>query len=75
MPPATARSCYCKPGDTSCGTCERCGAPGHTRHYPGPVPATGAWCDRCYRIVALRTRLLSLAVPLLLVAAVVLLRA
>lgn len=35
-----------------CGVCERCGAPGHTQHFPGPVPYTGAWCDRCVRIVA-----------------------
>jgi len=21
-------------------------------HYPGPVPCSGAWCDRCYRILA-----------------------
>jgi hypothetical protein len=32
--------------------CERCGAPGQTRHFPGPVPYTGAWCDRCYRILS-----------------------
>ena len=32
-----------------CGICDGCGAPGHTRHYPGPVPVTGAWCDDCYR--------------------------
>lgn len=41
------RHCYCKPGDEFCGTCERCGAPGHTRHAPSQ-PYTGAWCDRCY---------------------------
>ena len=35
-----------------CGICERCGEPGHTRHYPGPVPYTGALCDRCYRVMA-----------------------
>ncbi len=38
--------------DSYCGICERCGKPGHMSHYPGPVPYTGAWCDRCYRIVA-----------------------
>jgi hypothetical protein len=37
-----------------CGICERCGAPGHTRHYPGAVPHTGAWCDRCYQILRFR---------------------
>ncbi len=35
-----------------CGICERCGKPGHTQHFPGPVPYTGAWCDRCVKIVA-----------------------
>jgi hypothetical protein len=30
-----------------CGICS-CGAPGHVRHYPGPVPVSGAWCDDCY---------------------------
>jgi hypothetical protein len=34
-----------------CGICDRCGKPGHMRHYPG-APGTGAWCDRCYRFVA-----------------------
>ena len=34
-----------------CGFCDRCGVPGHTRHFPGPVPYTGSWCYRCYRIV------------------------
>lgn len=57
------RSCYCDGLDSEfrrthnlpdgyCGLCERCGQPGHTRHYPGPMPYTGAWCDRCYRILA-----------------------
>jgi len=62
-----ARSCYCKPGDTTCGTCERCGEPGHTRYFPGPVPVTGAWCDHCYGIVALRHRIMRLA-PVVLIA-------
>jgi len=31
------------------GICN-CGAPGHWRHYPGPVPVTAAWCDICYEI-------------------------
>ena len=34
-----------------CGICERCKQPGHLRHAPGAMPYTGAWCDRCYRIV------------------------
>lgn len=49
------RNCYCEsPNDdpaASCGTCERCGRPGHTRHAPNGIPYTGAWCDRCYQIV------------------------
>jgi hypothetical protein len=58
------RNCYChlwkkdpevlkKQGipEGYCGICERCGKFGHMSHYPGPVPYTGAWCDRCYRIV------------------------
>lgn len=40
--------CYFKPGETSCGTCIVCGAPGHIRHYPGPSPYTDAWCDKHY---------------------------
>lgn len=58
------RNCYChslsaefrheqKIPDGYCGICERCGKPGHTQHFPGPVPYTGAWCDRCVKIVAL----------------------
>ncbi len=56
------RTCYCpewkdKPrqtGDktipeTSCGKCDVCGKPGHVSHYPGAVPATGSWCDVCYK--------------------------
>ena len=34
-----------------CGICERCGKPGHTQHFPGPIPYTGSWCDHCVRIV------------------------
>ncbi|MFC1855483.1 hypothetical protein ACFL2A_02945 [Thermodesulfobacteriota bacterium] len=55
------RGCYCGALDDDflkkegipqgyCGICERCSKPGHTRHYPGPVPYTGSWCDRCYKI-------------------------
>lgn len=58
------RDCYCGDLDEAslrrrgippgfCGTCQTCGAPGHTRHHPGAVPSTGAWCDRCYRRLAL----------------------
>jgi hypothetical protein len=63
---AKAKGCYCSIWHKDpalyekqglplgfCGMCERCRKPGHTRHYPGPVPYTGAWCDRCYRIVGL----------------------
>ena len=64
MVSADARGCYCKAGDASCGTCERCGQPGHTRHAPAPFPTTGAWCDVCYRTVARRYRLLR-AIPVL----------
>jgi hypothetical protein len=32
-----------------CGRCEVCGRPGHTRHFPGSSPITGAWCERRYR--------------------------
>jgi hypothetical protein len=61
---ARARNCYCGLWDKDpafyekqgfpqgfCGICERCGVPGHLRHFPGPVPYTGAWCDRCYRVL------------------------
>lgn len=61
--PEKKRMCYCDSlsaewkaqqgyPDGFCGTCERCGKPGHTQHFPGPVPYTGAWCDRCVKIVA-----------------------
>ena len=61
---ARERNCYCGLWDKDpafcqaqgyapghCGVCDRCGVPGHTRHFPGPLPYTGSWCDRCYRIV------------------------
>lgn len=64
---ANARGCYCGLWDTKpealreqglpegfCGHCEKCGKPGHTRHFPGAVPYTGSWCDKHY----LRLRLL-----------------
>ncbi|MHC4080419.1 MAG: hypothetical protein ACYS15_11040 [Planctomycetota bacterium] len=57
-------SCYCDLWETDpdvlqardvprgyCGICQVCGEPGHTRHYPGPVPVTGAWCNDCYERV------------------------
>ena len=57
---AERRGCYCVEGGRNddlpegyCGRCELCGKPGHTRHHPGPVPVTGAWCDRHYRMVTL----------------------
>ena len=61
--PQKKRMCYCDSlsaewkaqqgyADGYCGVCERCGKPGHTQHFPGPVPYTGAWCDRCVKIVA-----------------------
>jgi hypothetical protein len=36
-----------------CGLCEKCGEPGHLRHFPGAVPYTGSWCDKHYRRVAM----------------------
>ena len=45
---ANDRNCYCRAGETTCGVCEVCGAPGHTRHHPGPRAYTGSWCDACY---------------------------
>ncbi|HKI62480.1 MAG TPA: hypothetical protein VKA31_09325, partial [Mariprofundaceae bacterium] len=32
-----------------CGLCDKCGKPGHTRHFPGAAPFTGTWCERHYR--------------------------
>ena len=32
-----------------CGLCEKCGRPGHIRHFPGAAPYTGSWCERHYR--------------------------
>ena len=34
--------------DGYCGLCEKCGRPGHVRHFPGAVPYTGVWCNRHY---------------------------
>lgn len=51
---ADEKDCYCGPDDAYCGTCRVCGRPGHTRHFPGAAPYTGAWCDFHY----LRTALL-----------------
>ncbi len=62
---AEKRGCYCglwekdpdvlrKQGlpEGYCGLCDVCGKPGHTRHFPGTSPVTGAWCDRHYRMVS-----------------------
>jgi hypothetical protein len=57
------RQCYCDSlsaewkaeqgyAEGFCGVCERCGKPGHTQHFPGPLPYTGSWCDRCVKIVS-----------------------
>lgn len=59
------RNCYCSPDGSVpgasgnaglppgyCGTCDVCGKPGHTRHFPGASPVTGAWCDTHYRRTA-----------------------
>jgi hypothetical protein len=61
------RGCYCGLWLTSpetleaqgvprdhCGICDRCSSPGHMRHAPGGAPYTGAWCDRCFRIVTIQ---------------------
>ncbi len=61
---AAERGCYCGLWDTQpdvlsaqglsegfCGRCTKCGAPGHSRHFPGPVPVTDSWCDRHYRLL------------------------
>ncbi len=60
----TGRNCYCGLWKTDpkllrdqgvppgyCGLCRVCGKPGHTRHFPGAVPLTDAWCDKHYRRV------------------------
>jgi len=65
MPESPSRNCYCNLWDTNpeilenqglprgfCGIYDLCGDVGHTRHYPGPVPTTGAWCDICYIVEA-----------------------
>jgi hypothetical protein len=33
-----------------CGLCDKCGKPGHTRHFPGMVPFTGTWCEKHFRM-------------------------
>ena len=66
------RHCYCGLWRTSpetlekqglprgfCGMCTVCGKPGHTRHFPGPVPMTLAWCDKHYFITKWRYRFTS----------------
>ena len=72
-----SRECYCNLWDTNpdtlvsqgvprgfCGICERCQAPGHTRHAPPPAPYTGAWCDSCFRKVSLFGNLRMLGIAL-----------
>ncbi len=82
----TGADCYCElwekdPGVLEdqgippgyCGICTHCGAPGHTRHYPGPVPVTSAWCDECYRRlprVPLVTKLFYAALVIIVIAVV-----
>jgi hypothetical protein len=82
----TRQDCYCDLWDKApevleaqgvrrgyCGICGDCGAQGHTRHYPGPVPFTGAWCDACYGKlprVPLFARLMSATLLLLVLALV-----
>jgi hypothetical protein len=59
------RSCYCPKDGVHptylrragippgyCGRCLVCHAPGHTCHFPGSLPFTGAWCDAHYAIIA-----------------------
>ena len=59
---AQKRGCYCDKWETNpavfeslgyprgyCGFCEVCGQPGHTQHFPGPIPYSGCWCDRHWR--------------------------
>jgi hypothetical protein len=55
--------CYCRPGDHTehrrnrgipagyCGRCQVCAVPGHTCHFPGPLPYTGSWCDAHYALL------------------------
>lgn len=38
------RFCYCKEGQTHCGTCA-CGKPGHVRSL---IMCTSTWCDACF---------------------------
>jgi len=65
-PLLNSRACYCdiREKDPSfyeakgvprgyCGFCEKCGKPGHTRHFPGAAPYTGTWCDSHYRRLSL----------------------
>lgn len=60
---AEIRGCYCGVWDKNpkafkekgleygyCGVCQRCGAPGHTRHFPGAAPYTGSWCNKHYEM-------------------------
>ena len=35
-----------------CGICDICGKQGHIRHFPGPLPYTGSWCDEHYDMMS-----------------------
>src|SRR5207244_3904871 len=65
MASANKRGCRCGGSETSpggqeaaglprgyCGLCVMCSKPGHSRHHPGAVRFTGAWCDFHYRVLA-----------------------
>mgnify|MGYP003456742748 CR=1 FL=1 len=60
------RGCYCSLWEKNpaylesegiphgyCGLCDKCGQPGHTRHFPGAVHFTGSWCDYHYRVLSI----------------------
>src|SRR5437879_7738134 len=69
MASANKRGCRCGGSETSpggqeaaglprgyCGLCVMCSKPGHSRHHPGAVRFTGAWCDFHYRVLAVIDR-------------------
>jgi len=75
------QDCYCnsfddeyrkknKIPDGYCGLCDICGKPGHTQHFPGSVPYTGTWCDRCLQIVA-RNHKIKSAIFLLIILSII----
>jgi hypothetical protein len=55
-------NCYCEPGEDYCGGLCACGAPAHMQHFPGPFPATGAWCDDCSFDIAFLVEKLEIAI-------------